>query len=147
MIEFRDVSIDGSHTMLVPTSWNQAVLRKNHWGLYGVSERWGGLTFRTISCYIWLHNEYTNPEDLLQIVDDLHIKVGDHGLLRELKTTDSQGNTYGVEQEFPRCTFDGFEEQPLGDRDFAGGIPIEPETQDFKGWFTAGVLMWTQLAP
>lgn len=139
MLTFDNAPIVGRHTSLVAQRPEFVVTRRYFWGLRGMSEIRSGTSMYSISCKLWLFDNFASALELHDEIGALYRRVLDHGTLVESK----EANGTGMDQTFTECTFEGFERLPIQGREDAGPIEDIAGTLD-GGWWCFGALHWTK---
>jgi hypothetical protein len=138
MLTFNGMLIPGTHDNVSAPPPELQVVRSYFWGLRAESEIVGGQAGRPLSCFIWLHNQYTTRYILEAMIYQINTWVGSHGQLIE---RDLQNNAVLI---FDNVTFEGFTRQGLGGRESDGPTFDYARTVD-GGWFQPGRLQFRQL--
>ena len=141
-IKFKDLNINGTHGPLRVGPPDVRTRRFSIFGVDGVAEIYGLNGGRVITVDIVLHDDFGTSKALIDYVNKVNKKLGDHGTLKETGT---------ISQEFKDCTFESMtpvafagQEQPGPIKDVAGLMTDNANPQPNK-WIARYMLRFFQL--
>lgn len=134
---FGSLLIPGTHGPVVCPSPELGRRSVYHWGTQGETEIIGGVSGRTLTVEMVLHNAFATTTQLTIALQSLDTYVGKHDRLRDIGPSLRQ---------WDYCTFMGYEPVPLAGQHTAGMLFDSAGCLD-GGWWINIRLTFRQLFP